>query len=287
MVRPLASLGIGLTLSSKHKVEAACTVSLLTAMQELSERGDCPVVRASIDDPIDIARERMALSLLDTKAERLLLLDSDVAFTWSTLHSLLDRCEAVVSAVALRRTTPGSSVTNCLRYHADERRFVHLLLDQIDASGGRDAIEVDAVGLELVVLSRRVLESTPRPWFETLPLGHGEDLVFWTRVRRAGHKIHVVIGARVHHLAQPPELTSWRAQSAAIAAKPYQELMTRSPTSVWERRPATVQCSHCGYHGPWAEFNLAGAVPEVWTGTVFDAGLVCRRCERSFEVRWS
>jgi hypothetical protein len=62
---------------------------------------------------------------------------------------------------------------------------------------------VDAFGFGGCLISRKVFEQTPEPWF-TIDYRAGEDIAFCKRVRDAGFKLHVDGRYSVGHIGLPP-----------------------------------------------------------------------------------
>lgn len=120
------------------------------------------------------SREDAGEHLLESDADALLFLDSDMFPTEDMLVKLIEADKDIISALAFRRVP---DYEPCI---FTEEGFYH------DYPEG--LIEVEATGMACTLIKRGVFERVPKPWFFPEPV-IGEDKAFCRRAKNAGHKI--------------------------------------------------------------------------------------------------
>lgn len=147
---------------------------------------------------VDLSRELVVEDALDTGAEWLLFLDSDVVPPPDVYGRLRSREVPVVSGL----------------YSVDTPEQPHPAMWRLDENDSptpvpvdrKGVLNVDAVGLGCLLVSRDVLEDLERPWFRWTKgydehpwdlrhdgerPGVSEDFHFCHRLKEAGHEIYV------------------------------------------------------------------------------------------------
>ncbi len=165
------------------------------------------------------ARNQIAKATLESPAEWLFFMDSDMAFPERTLVRLLqDRQNIVGGTYCLRAARDG--LNDIVAY--DYRGFInghheyapvntdvlnYLLRNKAPLDGkphiiprdGGELRPVDGIGTGCLLIHRRVLEKVGKPWFEYDSGGGSEDLDFCRKAKAAGFKIYLDMGVQCLH----------------------------------------------------------------------------------------
>jgi hypothetical protein len=165
-------------------------------LSELQTPGHSIVTKSTA--AVDLARELTVEDALQTGAEWLLFLDSDVIPPVDVFHRLRSRDADVVSGL----------------YYVDTPEQPHPAMWRLDETDSPVAVEktregvfnVDMVGLGCLLVNRRVLEDVERPWFRWTrgydehpwDLRHqgerpgiSEDFDFCYKVKEAGYDVYM------------------------------------------------------------------------------------------------
>ena len=161
------------------------------------------IVNGAESGPL-IARSRNLLleRFLKTDADYMLMADTDVVFTPSDVRLLLEARKPIVGALyfGILGGNPESTFPVALT----KQDGVVQSLDSVPDGLTR----VDAVGMGLTLIERRVVESLDphaslnRPFAEMVYNGrhHGEDVVFCLEAMKAGYETWLEPKARVGHI---------------------------------------------------------------------------------------
>lgn len=147
------------------------------------------------------SREKTAMAALESDCTHLLWLDSDMVFPDWTLERLLMHDVDIVAGNYAMRGFLQPTPTAVVDLQPDGR------CRRTYAAQGDQLIEVEGLGLGLMLMKRGVLERLQQPWFpiEWNAAGKfhdGEDLGFCAKARRAGFRIFVdpVVSRRLGHV---------------------------------------------------------------------------------------
>lgn len=141
-------------------------------------------------------RENLADKALAEGATHLLWLDSDMKFPPSLVHQLFRHDLPVVACNYVKRKIPAMP---------NSKRMDGKLIATNRNSHGLE--EASSAGFGAVLMKREVLESVPKPWFDTVWLRHedgshemvGEDVFFFRKARQvAGVPLYVDHDASQH-----------------------------------------------------------------------------------------
>lgn len=137
--------------------------------------------------PIPSNRNLIGLNFLDTPADYLLMIDSDIVPTKAVLalaDNDFDICSADIHTNRGEYNVP-------LSMYKDPKEKGKYRPTTIGQFG---PVEVDATGTGCMMIKRHVLEKVPRPWFEDEfdkdgYRQRGEDILFCERAKEKGFKI--------------------------------------------------------------------------------------------------
>ena len=159
-------------------------------------------------------RNFLAESFLeDERLSHILMLDSDMIPPRNTVRRLLAHNLPIVGALYFQRISPFCPCAGWFPVPGQPRRF-------LTETGGREPLQqVDWIGTGCLLISRDVLLKVPKPWFEWIEPGVGEDTWFCKQATKAGIPIHVDTGLCVGHVGVMgiglDFVTEWREMAAA------------------------------------------------------------------------
>jgi hypothetical protein len=131
--------------------------------------------------------------LADPSVDRVVMMDTDIAFQVDDLQRLLDHDLDVVTGLYV------SSEGRKMIGHWDDGT-VQWPKPHVDL--GSDLMQVDAAGLGFVAIRREVFEKVGTGgWFDIIGT-LGEDVSFWRRVAAAGYEIWADPSIKVGHIKQ-------------------------------------------------------------------------------------
>jgi hypothetical protein len=142
-------------------------------------------------------RNMLGETLLDTKADWLLMLDCDMCFPYDLIRRLMHHATS-------SRVVGGL----CFAYNGRARHALPVMFDS--ESGKRimswkpgSLVPVGFVGGACLLIHRNVFEKTPRPWFHDMTLPNGQhmdqDQVFCMNIRQAGFELVVDTSTVIGH----------------------------------------------------------------------------------------
>ncbi len=161
---------------------------LVSGTQRLADKAGLGEIGISIVNQssslVHANRQYLAERALAMEATHLLFLDDDMAFPSDTLVRLLQANKPVVAASYVKRELPLVPLAYDLNG------------DTIDSTGKHGRQEVAAVATGCMLIDLAVLDSLPKPWFDTVYVPEtgkfrGEDIYFCESVRRAGFSVWV------------------------------------------------------------------------------------------------
>lgn len=120
---------------------------------------------------------------LEQGAEWLFWIDSDQVFPHDTLTRLLSRNVDIVGPNVARRSSPVGPTAGRL---ADGGSRMVPVWTSPEQARANELEEVDGLGLGICLVSRRVFETVPRPWFDN----RNEDYLFCAKAKLAGFKVY-------------------------------------------------------------------------------------------------
>jgi len=143
-------------------------------------------------------RERLATFGIETGAEYLLWLDSDIVAPATTALRLLAHKEPVVAANYIRRQLPAKGVA----YETIGDWQNPLPFEPQD-----DLVSVEGVGMGCMLMQTAIFNQIPKPWFEFgwSPESNdhlGEDMILCQKIAQAGYtvKIDTNLSMELRHL---------------------------------------------------------------------------------------
>lgn len=147
------------------------------------------------------SREQIAMTAMQSDCSHLFWLDSDMVFPDWTLERLLSCDVDIVAGNYAMRGFLQPTPTAVVDVQSDGR------CRRAYAAQGDELVEVEGIGLGVMLMKRTVLERMKQPWFpiEWNAAGKfhdGEDLGFCAKARKAGFKVLVdpVISRRLGHV---------------------------------------------------------------------------------------
>ena len=129
---------------------------------------------------IHVQREHLAEKALDSGATHILWLDSDMKFPPNLVHLLFRHQLPIVACNYVKRSLPAMPNTKGLDHK--------LISTDRDSQG---LVEAISAGFGAVLMTREVLETVERPWFDVVWVDKGdeiepmgEDVFFFTKARK-------------------------------------------------------------------------------------------------------
>jgi hypothetical protein len=124
----------------------------------------------------------------------ILMLDSDMVPPADALLRLLAHGLPIVGALCFQRITPFSACAGWFAVPNQPRRFL------TEAGGPQPLHRVDWIGTGCLLIEREALLQVPKPWFDWLKPGQGEDTWFSIQATKAKIPIHCDTGFSVGHI---------------------------------------------------------------------------------------
>jgi hypothetical protein len=160
----------------------------------------------------DIAtgRNEVVRQFLKSRADFLLMHDSDATWHPDSVQRLADRNLPIVSGVIFKRDLPtaptigrGIGVNPEGHYLYSFAETINHILWQVERLGidadtknellldtdPSDLLEVDGAGAHFMLIRRDVLEKVAFPWYECTTTNGGEDFFFCRKAKAAGFKL--------------------------------------------------------------------------------------------------
>ena len=195
--------GIRLGILSDEKLDFQFVVSL---MRLADARGITKALFANGDvGRLDQGRNVVAKAFLETDAEWLLWIDTDMVFEPQHLDQLLAHKQPIVSGLYYRASDPP---TPCMMRYKDKQARV------VKDWPKKKLIAVDTAGFGFMLTHRDVLEkiaskrfSPTHPWFDNAQAGPGgqslaDDSSFCVRAALCGYQVLVDTSVRIGHIKQ-------------------------------------------------------------------------------------
>lgn len=148
---------------------------------------------------IDMARNAVCQSALESNADYVLFIDDDMVFNPDLLLRLLDHDKDVVSAWCYQRGEPHDPV--CFEWVKDSNGYVPMR-----NAANTGLRKVDAVGFGAVLIKTSVLKGMKKPWFKFERFG--EDIGFCDEARKAGFEVYCDTDLEIGHLAGRVEINN-------------------------------------------------------------------------------
>lgn len=143
-------------------------------------------------------RERLATEAVESGADYMLWLDSDMAFPATTAVRLLSHNEPVVAANYIRRQFPAKGVA----YESIGKWEDPLPFDVYD-----DLVEVEGIGMGCMLIKTSIFQELSKPWFDFQwsPESNdflGEDIYLCQKMAAAGYTVKVdsLLSQEMRHL---------------------------------------------------------------------------------------
>lgn len=164
--------------------EFAYCLSELTA--ELSKQGISYVLHMRKGSMLPEQRSHLAAEALDVKSDYILWLDSDMTFPNDIYKRLLDQDKDIIAYTYATKDKLHGSVAF---------RDVNGVAERVFQQHG-EAVEVDAVGMGIMLTKTSVFTYLPKPWFQfywdhQFQYYNGEDIYFCEQLREAGYSVYV------------------------------------------------------------------------------------------------
>jgi len=186
---------IAICIPSHNHVHLGFAKSLANLTSYLTKQNVDFEIFSALGTVIPDLRQLLANRALESKADYILWLDSDMHFPKDTVDRLLAHDKDIVAATYSTRVKPLRSVAFINQYDLDAR---------LDAKTGLH--KVWAVGMGCMLVSRKVFEVLPKPWFahvynEVEDNFVGEDVYFCKQAAEHGFKtfIDVDLSKQVAH----------------------------------------------------------------------------------------
>jgi hypothetical protein len=148
--------------------------------------------------PYDVMRNNACEDALKAGFQRVLFLDDDVIAPPDTYVRLAQHNQDIVSGLYYRRHEPVLPVAMKMDMQG-QPQWVQAW------DPPNSLVEVDYVGAGCLLIHRRVLEQTPRPWFEW-EIGKkdgnalSEDFAFCRNAKRVGFKVLLDTSVKCEHI---------------------------------------------------------------------------------------
>lgn len=158
---------------------------------------------------LPVARNLLVRNFLDTKANWLWFIDSDMVFRKDTLSRLLaaayEHNSGIMGGLCFAVSMDGFPWPTLI--NRDDKNEQSIQYDYPKDT----VVEVDVTGAACLLIHRTVLESMrevfsynyPFEWFQDTKIGTaevGEDVAFCVRARQLGFKVYVHTGIKIGHL---------------------------------------------------------------------------------------
>lgn len=145
-------------------------------------------------------RDYLTMQALDTQADYVLWLDSDVVFEPDLLDKLIEDDKDIVSGLYFRRRPPFSPVIyKKIRYGDGTDRITEEYPDYPQDS----LFEVDAFGMGACLVKTSVLKDIVEKWHTAFSpfMSYGEDISFCLRAKMLGYKLWCDSRIKLGHVA--------------------------------------------------------------------------------------
>ena len=158
------------------------------------------------------ARRDIAGKFLQSSAEWLLSVDSDMIFPKDIFQRLHLHGTPIAAALCVRKQPPHMPTVAKLEKREDEWVPVQVLDPPLDKAFKLDGKIADCMGLAISITHREVFEKTEKPWYycPKCKVGGGvilgEDWVFCLNAKKAGFEITAdpVVGQQCFHIGDYP-----------------------------------------------------------------------------------
>jgi len=170
--------------------------------------------------PVDMGRNELVRTFLESEAEWLLQVDSDMVFAPGSLERLASRKLDLVGGLCFTRYVPPLPAVfrGVTRVREDGREFLRIRCREtmewlqthpealevcpvvLDPAPDDAMVKADGSGAAFLLAHRRVFERVGEPWFKRDDLKKGEDFYFFEKARRAGVQLWIDRSVIVGHL---------------------------------------------------------------------------------------
>ncbi len=149
--------------------------------------------------PIDQARNILATKALESGAEYIMFIDSDVIIPPEAITRMMQHNLDIVSGVYYVRHDPISAAA-WMKSKDDSGKYNPIIKYTENA-----LVEVDAIGFGCVLVHRRVFEKLELPYFKWTvsddgQTGVSEDFYFCELAKQAGFHIYLDTGVQCEHI---------------------------------------------------------------------------------------
>jgi hypothetical protein len=142
------------------------------------------------------ARDSIATAFLQSSADALMMIDSDMTFPSNAIDILAEPGLPFITAKAFKRVPPFQP---CFYTRCDYDTSGAPLLQVPIQYQLNTLLEIEGCGMACVLIHRSAFDNLSAPYFEPLS-GMGEDLSFCMRLKSAGVKMYVHTGLEFGHL---------------------------------------------------------------------------------------
>lgn len=145
---------------------------------------------------------------IESGAEYILMLDSDMTFPHTALEQLLALDKDIVSALAVRRVYPYTPVMTMKRNPDSLLSNLDMVaLDTIETWTDGELLKVDAVGTAFMLIKTSVFKKLKKPyfhypWFEGFDCDLSCDNYFCLKAGEAGFDIFVDTSLKIGHIGE-------------------------------------------------------------------------------------
>lgn len=184
---------IGIPSLGEIRCETVC--SLIPALSEIPEHSTCLMTPCGCY--IHQLREFLANQALESKADYLMFIDSDMVFTADAIRRLLNRNKDIIGANYNYKLSDRVSVTKIdpdvisPEFYEDDPRFPGV--KKFSMKMPTEPIIVRAVGTGFLLIKTDVFRKIPKPWFwfELSDDGNliGEDVYFCDKAKKFGFDV--------------------------------------------------------------------------------------------------
>jgi hypothetical protein len=173
------------------------------AMYPEFEFSFCP--RGRMFTPMN--REVILLNALDAKADYLMMIDDDMAFSQDLFEKLYRHHVDIVAPLAFTRNPPYLPVLYQGDYQWDPiEKKEGYIFGPIKNYPRNKLVEVDAVGFGAVLIDLKIVPKMQAPFF-MCSSGTGEDINFCLKAKQAGARVFCDTSTKLGHFGSPILIT--------------------------------------------------------------------------------
>lgn len=151
-----------------------------------------------------LARERLSEWALKCGADYMLMIDDDMMCPIDLFERLVRHDVDIVAPLAFMRLSPHKPVIYRIEQGYDHLEHSEYYIPTVVENYPKNTlVECDGVGFGAALIKTSILPKLVKPWFMSTT-GHGEDLLFCKKAKKAGFRVFMDTSVKLGHLGIPP-----------------------------------------------------------------------------------